>query len=71
MRNQVYQPGEADFRSVLPEDIDWKPFSGLSTLRGPYVLRVKVPSGVKLMPHKHPGNRILPSENEAYCRAER
>ena len=23
---QAHQPGEADFRSILPEDIDWKPF---------------------------------------------
>jgi hypothetical protein len=27
MRKQVHQTGETDFRSVLPEDIDWKPFS--------------------------------------------
>ena len=25
---------------------------------GPYVIRVKVPSGVKLMPHRHPEDRI-------------
>jgi len=25
---------------------------------GPYVVRVKVPSGVKLMPHRHPEDRI-------------
>jgi quercetin dioxygenase-like cupin family protein len=25
---------------------------------GPYVIRVKAPSGVKLMPHKHPEDRI-------------
>ena len=23
---QAHQPGQADFRSILPEDIDWKPF---------------------------------------------
>jgi hypothetical protein len=23
---RFHQPGEADFRSVLPEDIEWKPF---------------------------------------------
>jgi hypothetical protein len=22
-----HQPGEANFRSILPEDIDWKPFA--------------------------------------------
>ena len=70
MRNQTHQPGEADFRSVLPEDIDWKPFAafppsarlavvvGDPTKAGPYVIRVKVPSGVKLMPHKHPEDRV-------------
>ena len=70
MRNQTHQPGEADFRSVLPEDIDWKPFAafppsarlavvvGDPTKAGPYVIRVKVPSGLKLMPHKHPEDRV-------------
>jgi hypothetical protein len=65
-----HQPGEANFRSILPEDIDWKPFAafppsarlavlvGEPTQAGPYVIRVKVPSGVKLMPHKHPEDRI-------------
>ena len=61
-----HQPGEAVFRSILPEEIDWKPFPafppsarlavlvGEPTQAGPYVVRVKVPSGVKLMPHRHP-----------------
>ena len=65
-----HQPGESAFRSILPEDIDWKPFPafppsarlavlvGEPTQAGPYVIRVKVPSGVKLMPHKHPEDRI-------------
>jgi hypothetical protein len=65
-----HQPGEAVFRSILPEDIDWKSFPafpssarlavlvGEPTQAGPYVIRVKVPSGVKLMPHKHPEDRI-------------
>jgi quercetin dioxygenase-like cupin family protein len=65
-----HQPGEAVFRSILPEDIDWKPFPafppsarlavlvGEPTQAGPYVIRVKVPSGVKLMPHRHPEDRI-------------
>jgi len=58
------------FRSVLPEDIDWEPFPafppsarlavvvGEPTEPGPYVIRVKVPSGVKLMPHRHPEDRV-------------
>jgi quercetin dioxygenase-like cupin family protein len=67
---QVHQPGQCVFRSVLPEDIDWKPFPafppsvrlavvvGEPSQPGPYVIRVKMPSGVKLMPHKHPEDRI-------------
>ena len=65
-----HQPGEAVFRSILPEDIDWKPFPafppsarlavllGEPTQAGLYVIRVKVPSGVKLMRHRHPEDRI-------------
>src|SRR5271165_6235938 len=67
---RAHQPGEAAFRSILPEDIDWQPFPAfppsvrLATVvghpseAGPYVIRVKVPSGVKLMPHKHPEDRV-------------
>jgi quercetin dioxygenase-like cupin family protein len=65
-----HQPGEAVFKSILPEDVDWKPFPafppaarlavfvGEPAQAGPYLIRVKVPSGVKLMPHKHPEDRI-------------
>ena len=63
---RTHQPGEAVFRSILPEDVDWKPFAavrlavlvGEPSQPGPYAVRVKVPSGVKLMPHKHPEDRI-------------
>ena len=67
---RTHQPGEAVFRSILPEDIDWKAFPafplsvrlavvvGQPSEPGPYVIRVKVPSGVKLMPHRHPEDRI-------------
>ena len=65
-----HQPGQETFRSILPEDIEWKPFAsfppsvrlavvvGEPSAPGPYVIRVKVPSGVKLMPHKHPEDRV-------------
>ncbi|PWB89756.1 cupin [Methylocystis sp. MitZ-2018] len=65
-----HQPGQADFRTILPEDIDWKPFPGFPpearlavlvgdpTKAGPYLIRVRVPSGVKLMPHRHPEDRV-------------
>jgi len=54
-----HQPGEAAFRSILPEDIEWQPFPafppaarlavlvGEPDKPGPYVVRVKVPAGVK------------------------
>ena len=51
-----HQPGQADFRWILPDDVDWKPFPsvliGEPTQVGPYVVTVKVASGVKLMPTK-------------------
>jgi quercetin dioxygenase-like cupin family protein len=65
-----HQPGEAAFKSILSEDIDWKPFPafppsvrlavvvGTPSGPGPYTIRVKVPLGVKLMPHKHPEDRV-------------
>jgi len=65
-----HQPGEAAFKTILSEDIDWKPFPafppsarlavlvGQPSNAGPYTIRVKVPHGVKLMPHQHPEDRI-------------
>lgn len=66
----AHQLGEDVFRSVLPDDVDWEPFSAFpSTARlavvvgdpnksGPYTVRVKVPAGVKLMPHRHREDRV-------------
>ncbi len=65
-----HQPGESTFKAILSEDIEWKPFAafppsvrlavvvGQPSKAGPYVVRVRVPHGVKLMPHKHPEDRI-------------
>ena len=65
-----HQPGESQFRAILPEDIVWKPFAafppdarlavmiGDPSQPGPYVVRVKLPGGGKLMPHRHPEDRI-------------
>jgi len=62
-------PGKA-FGEILPENIQWAPFPAfppsvrLAVLVGdtntssPYVVRVKVPDGVKLLPHVHPEDRI-------------
>lgn len=67
---QFHHPGQGEFRAILSEDMDWKPFPafppaarlavvvGQPAEPGPYVIRVKVPGGVKLMPHRHPEDRI-------------
>jgi hypothetical protein len=56
--------------STLNEDVDWQPFAafppsarlaviaGDPTQPGLYTTRVKVPGGVRLMPHWHPEDRI-------------
>jgi len=69
-RIRSHQHGQADFKGTLSEDIDWKPFAafppsvrlavvvGQPSETGPYTIRVKVPRGVKLMPHRHPEDRV-------------
>jgi len=61
---------EGVFKATLSENIDWKTFAafppsarlavvaGNPSEPGLYTVRVKVPNGVKLMPHRHPENRI-------------
>jgi len=68
--SRPHQPGEDRFVAILPEQIDWKPFAafppgvqlavvvGHPTEQGPYVIRVKAPLGAKLMPHRHPEDRV-------------
>ena len=65
-----HQPGQSDFRAILPEDIEWKPFAafppaarlavlvGEPAREGPYTIRVKLPHGTKMMPHSHPEDRM-------------
>jgi quercetin dioxygenase-like cupin family protein len=67
--DRPHHPGST-FRSILPEDIEWTPFPafppsarlavivGHPSEAGQYLIRVKVPSAVKLMPHRHPEDRI-------------
>jgi quercetin dioxygenase-like cupin family protein len=62
--------GPVALQRVLPEDIEWKPFAafppsvrlgvvvGHPSEPGLYAIRVRVPGGVKLMPHRHPEDRI-------------
>jgi len=65
-----HQPDQDVFRAILTEDIDWKPFAafppsvrlavvvGQPSEPGPYTIRVRVPRGVKLMPHRHSEDRV-------------
>ena len=58
------------FKAILPEKIEWKQFAvfppsarlaivvGQPLREGTYTIRVKVPGGVKLMPHRHPEDRV-------------
>ena len=67
---RAHQPGESTFKSILPEQVEWQSFPafprsaklavlvGDPTRNGPYVIRVKVPADVKLMPHRHPEDRV-------------
>ncbi len=67
---RTHQPDQDVFRSVLPEDVDWQQFPGFpaqarlavvvgdTSEHGPYTVRVKVPGGVKLMPHMHHEDRV-------------
>jgi quercetin dioxygenase-like cupin family protein len=66
----IHQRGESVFKAMRSEDILWQPFAafppgaqlailvGDPSEPGPYVVRVKVPDGVRLMPHRHPEDRI-------------
>jgi quercetin dioxygenase-like cupin family protein len=68
--SRTHQPGQSNFRAILSEEIEWKPFAAfppavrLAVIVGqpsepvPYVVRVRVPHGVKLMPHTHPEDRV-------------
>ena len=65
-----HQPDEDRFHVIHAEDVQWKPFPafppaarlavlvGDPTKPGPYLIRVKLPAGTKMLPHRHPEDRI-------------
>jgi quercetin dioxygenase-like cupin family protein len=69
-RSKRHFPGEGCFHAIHSEDVQWRAFPafppqarlailvGNPTKRGPYVIRVKLPAGVRMMPHRHPEDRI-------------
>ena len=68
--SRLHQPDEDRFHAIRPEEVQWKSFPafppaarlailvGDPTQSGPYVIRVKIPAETKMMPHKHPEDRI-------------
>src|SRR6516165_1181361 len=66
MTARTHEPDQSVFGSVLPEEPfpAFPPSARLAVVvgqpaePGPYCIRVKVPAGVKLMPHRHPEDRI-------------
>lgn len=66
----AHQPGEDKFTGIRPEEIVWKSFPafppaariailvGDPAMAGPYVIRVHLPAGTRMMPHAHPEDRI-------------
>ena len=61
---------EGVFRTIRSEDLEWRKFAayppaarmavlvGEPEQPGPYVIRVRVPAGTRMLPHKHPEDRI-------------
>jgi quercetin dioxygenase-like cupin family protein len=66
----AHQPDQERFQVIHPEDVKWQPFAafppaarlsvlvGDPTKPGPYVIRVKLPAGTRMQPHRHPEDRI-------------
>jgi len=65
-----HQPDQDHFHAILAEDIVWKPFPAFPPAArlailigdprgaGVYVIRVHLPAGTKMMPHRHPEDRV-------------
>ena len=65
-----HYPDEERFHVIRAEDLAWKPFAafppaarlavlvGDPSRPGPYVIRVRLPADVRMMPHRHLEDRI-------------
>ena len=68
--NRTHQPDEGQFHAIRPDELRWVSFAAyppevrLAVLvgdpgaSGPYTIRVRVPADVKMMPHRHPEDRV-------------
>jgi quercetin dioxygenase-like cupin family protein len=69
-RRPVHQPDEDRFHVIRSDEVEWKAFAsfppaarlavlvGDPSKPGPYLIRVRLPAGTKMMPHKHAEDRI-------------
>jgi quercetin dioxygenase-like cupin family protein len=69
-RSRAHLPDEERFRVIHSEDVEWRIFPafpadarlavlvGDPTKPAPYVIRVKLAHGVKMLPHRHPEDRV-------------
>jgi quercetin dioxygenase-like cupin family protein len=69
-KSRSHQPGQGVFHAIHAEDIEWNPnpayppavrlavLVGDPSKPGPYTIRVRLPLGTKMMPHKHPEDRV-------------
>ena len=65
-----HQPGQERFRVIRSEEVQWQAFPafppdarlavlvGDPARPGPYLIRVKLPAGTRMLPHRHPEDRI-------------
>ena len=65
-----HQPDQDRFRAIRPDEIEWTSFPayppearvavlvGDPARPGPYTIRVKLPAGARMMPHRHPEDRV-------------
>jgi quercetin dioxygenase-like cupin family protein len=66
----AHQRGQERFRVIRAEEVPWEPFAafppgaqlavlvGDPTKPGPYVIRVKLAADTRMLPHRHPEDRI-------------
>jgi len=67
---RVHQPDEDRFQVIRSEEVQWKSFPsfppaarlavlvGDPSKPGPYLIRVRLPAGTRMMPHKHAEDRV-------------
>jgi len=69
-QRRLHQPDEDHFRVIRSEEVEWKSFPsfppaarlavlvGDPSKPGPYLIRVRLPTGTRMLPHKHAEDRI-------------